>query len=91
MSKLNMSGFEYKNGNSIKINGFFGEVEIVYFEKQNDICMGEIPSHFIAYSNHMSDACNKQSGTGETPLTAISDLYKRIAENLSLVDSGLIY
>ena len=86
--------FEYKDGNSIKINGKFGKVELIYrgFKKVNDVILGEekeVASHFDAF---LFDENGKTitAAEGLTEQTALISLYQKYAEFRALEDLGRI-
>jgi hypothetical protein len=81
MRKLDMSGFKYRNYNTIKFDGYFGSVELTYIAKD-----GEAESHFVAELNTKS---YKGYGVGLTEGAAIIDLYLKYAKYKALEDLGV--
>lgn len=91
--KLDMTDFEYKNGNTIEFDGAFGKVKLTYLKavKEYDPYEGkekEIPSHFVAELFCNGEGKLPNIGSGVTENNAIDAVYVEYARFRALEDCG---
>jgi hypothetical protein len=92
---LDMTGFEYKDRNTIEFTGAFGKVELMFFEMVTETDeLGEdriIMSHFVAYLwGNKENGMPTMNISGITAHDAVINLYRKHAEYLALEDLGRI-